>query len=229
MLLGADAMERLKRASVAVFGVGGVGGFAAEGIVRSGIGSITLVDDDVVEESNLNRQIIALTSTIGRPKASLMAERARDINPDVTVDERVMRYDESTAESFDLTKYDYIVDAIDSVTSKLILIERARAAGVPIISCMGAGNKLDPAALQVADISETSVCPLARTMRRELRKRGIERGVKVVYSREPAIFPEDCGEKAPPGKRRVTGSTAFVPSVAGMIIAGAVVKDIAGV
>ena len=144
IMLGADAMERLKNASVAVFGVGGVGGFAAEGIVRSGIGSITLVDDDVVAESNLNRHIIALTSTIGRPKVSLMAARARDINPDVMIDERIMRYDESTAESFDFTKYDYIVDAIDSVTSKLILIERAKTAGVPIISCMGAGNKLDP-------------------------------------------------------------------------------------
>ena len=207
IMLGADAMERLKNASVAVFGVGGVGGFAAEGIVRSGVGSITLVDDDVVAESNLNRQIIALTSTIGRPKVSLMAARARDINPDVMIDERIMRYDESTAESFDFTKYDYIVDAIDSVTSKLILIERAKAAGVPIISCMGAGNKLDPTAFQVADIS----------------------GVKVVYSREPAIFPEDGSEKILPGKHRTTGSIAFVPSVAGMIIAGTVVKDIAGV
>ena len=224
IMLGADAMERLKNASVAVFGVGGVGGFAAEGIVRSGIGSITLVDDDVVAESNLNRQIIALTSTIGRPKVSLMAARARDINPDVMIDERIMRYDESTAESFDFTKYDYIVDAIDSVTSKLILIERAKAAGVPIISCMGAGNKLDPTAFQVADISETSVCPLARVVRR-----GIVRGVKVVYSKEPAIFPEDGSEKILPGKHRTTGSIAFVPSVAGMIIAGTVVKDIAGV
>lgn len=229
IMLGADAMERLKNASVAVFGVGGVGGFAAEGIVRSGIGSITLVDDDVAAESNLNRQIIALTSTIGRPKVSLMAARARDINPDVMIDERIMRYDESTAESFDFTKYDYIVDAIDSVTSKLILIERAKAAGVPIISCMGAGNKLDPTAFQVADISETSVCPLARVVRRELKKRGIVRGVKVVYSREPAIFPEDGSEKILPGKHRITGSIAFVPSVAGMIIAGTVVKDIAGV
>ena len=209
IMLGADAMERLKNASVAVFGVGGVGGFAAEGIVRSGIGSITLVDDDVVAESNLNRQIIALTS--------------------IMIDERIMRYDESTAESFDFTKYDYIVDAIDSVTSKLILIERAKAAGVPIISCMGAGNKLDPTAFQVADISETSVCPLARVVRRELKKRGIVRGVKVVYSREPAIFPEDGSEKILPGKHRTTGSIAFVPSVAGMIIAGTVVKDIAGV
>ena len=229
IMLGADAMERLKNASVAVFGVGGVGGFAAEGIVRSGIGSITLVDDDVVAESNLNRQIIALTSTIGRPKVSLMAARARDINPDVMIDERIMRYDESTAESFDFTKYDYIVDAIDSVTSKLILIERAKAAGVPIISCMGAGNKLDPTAFQVADISETSVCPLARVVRRELKKRGIVRGVKVVYSKEPVIFPEDGSEKILPGKHRTTGSIAFVPSVAGMIIAGTVVKDIAGV
>ena len=204
IMLGADDMERLKNASVAVFGVGGVGGFAAEGIVRSGIGSITLVDDDV-------------------------AARARDINPDVMIDERIMRYDESTAESFDFTKYDYIVDAIDSVTSKLILIERAKAAGVPIISCMGAGNKLDPTAFQVADISETSVCPLARVVRRELKKRGIARGVKVVYSREPAIFPEDGSEKILPGKHRTTGSIAFVPSVAGMIIAGTVVRDIAGV
>ena len=183
----------------------------------------------MVAESNLNRQIIALTSTIGRPKVSLMAARARDINPDVMIDERIMRYDESTAESFDFTKYDYIVDAIDSVTSKLILIERAKAAGVPIISCMGAGNKLDPTAFQVADISETSVCPLARVVRRELKKRGIVRGVKVVYSREPAIFPEDGSEKILPGKHRTTGSIAFVPSVAGMIIAGTVVKDIAGV
>ena len=227
IMLGADAMERLKNASVAVFGVGGVGGFAAEGIVRSGIGSITLVDDDVVAESNLNRQIIALTSTIGRPKVSLMAARARDINPDVMIDERIMRYDESTAESFDFTKYDYIVDAIDSVTSKLILIERAKAAGVPIISCMGAGNKLDAAAFEVADIYKTSVCPLARVMRRELKKRGIDR-LKVVYSKEEPLAPRfDSAADTDSRRRSTPGSIAFVPSAAGLILAGEVIKDIA--
>ena len=238
-MLGADAMERLKNASVAVFGVGGVGGFAAEGIVRSGIGSITLVDDDVVAESNLNRQIIALTSTIGRPKVSLMAARARDINPDVMIDERIMRYDESTAESFDFTKYDYIVDAIDSVTSKLILIERAKTAGVPIISCMGAGNKMDASAFEVTDIYKTSVCPLARVMRRELKKRGIKK-LKVVYSKEPPITPLDdmsisCRTYCicPPGtarkctqRRQVPSSNAFVPAAVGLIVAGEVVKDL---
>lgn len=229
IMLGSYAMERLKKASVAVFGVGGVGGFAVEGLVRGGVGRLTLVDDDTVAKSNLNRQIIALTSTIGMPKVSVMAQRAKDINPDMEIDERHMRYDASTADGFNFSEYDYIVDAIDSVTSKLILIERAKAAGIPVISCMGAGNKMDPTAFRLADISETSVCPLARVMRRELKKRGIAAGVKVVYSQEPAIFPENGSESLPPGKHRITGSISFVPSVAGMIIAGAVIRDIAGV
>ena len=229
LLLGSENIEKLKRARVAVFGVGGVGGYAVEALARCGIGTLDLIDNDEVAESNLNRQIIATVSTIGRPKVEAARDRILDINPDCQVNIHQVFFLPETADDFDFSQYDYVVDAIDTVTGKLMLVERAKAAGTPIICSMGAGNKLDPTAFQVADISETSVCPLARVVRRELKKRGIACGVKVVYSKEPAIFPEDGSEKILPGKHRTTGSIAFVPSVAGMIIAGTVVKDIAGV
>lgn len=229
LVMGREAMEKLKGASVAVFGIGGVGSYAAEALVRSGVGGLMLVDDDIVVESNINRQIIALTSTIGKPKAVVMRERALDINPNIIVDARPMRFDESTAEQFDFSGYDYIIDAIDSVTSKILLISRAKEAGVPIICSMGTGNKLYSDSFSIDDIANTSVCPLARVMRRELKKRGIE-GVKVLYSKEPAIAPrEESDEELLPGKHRITGSVAFVPSVAGLMLAGEVIRDIAGV
>ena len=228
LVLGREAMERLKSASVAVFGIGGVGSYAAEALARSGIGRLMLVDDDTVAESNINRQLIALTSTVGRQKALVMRDRALDINPDINIDARPVRFDESTVSQFDFFGYDYIVDAIDSVTSKILLIERAKAAGVPIICSMGTGNKLHPECFCIEDISKTTVCPLARVVRRELKKRGIE-GVKVLYSKEPAIAPkEESDEELLPGKHRITGSVAFVPSVAGLMLAGEVIRHIAG-
>ena len=228
LVLGHEAMERLKSASVAVFGIGGVGSYAAEALARSGVGRLMLVDDDTVAESNINRQLIALTSTVGRQKALVMRDRALDINPDINIDARPVRFDESTVSQFDFFGYDYIVDAIDSVTSKILLIERAKAAGVPIICSMGTGNKLHPECFCIEDISKTTVCPLARVMRRELKKRGIE-GVKVLYSKEPAIAPkEESDEELLPGKHRITGSVAFVPSVAGLMLAGEVIRNIAG-
>ena len=220
MLLGEDGMARLARARVAVFGVGGVGGHAAEALARSGVGALELVDADTVSLSNLNRQIVALRSTLGMPKVDAAADRIRDINPDCEVVPRRVFFDGETASQFDFSRYDYVVDAIDSVRSKVALIVRAKAAGAPIICAMGAGNKLDPTRFEVADIHETTVCPLARVMRRECRKRGIE-GVKVVYSREEPVAVSASGEG------RVPGSTAFVPAVAGLIIAGEVVKAIA--
>ena len=228
LVLGREAMERLKSASVAVFGIGGVGSYAAEALARSGVGRLMLVDDDTVAESNINRQLIALTSTVGREKALVMRDRALDINPDINIDARPVRFDESTVSQFDFFGYDYIVDAIDSVTSKILLIERAKAAGVPIICSMGTGNKLHPECFCIEDISKTTVCPLARVVRRELKKRGIE-GVKVLYSKEPAIAPkEESDEELLPGKHRITGSVAFVPSVAGLMLAGEVIRNIAG-
>ena len=228
LVLGHEAMERLKNASVAVFGIGGVGSYAAEALARSGVGRLMLVDDDTVAESNINRQLIALSSTVGRQKAIVMKERALDINPKAVIDARPVRFDESTADQFDFSGDDYIIDAIDSVTSKILLIERAKAAGVPIICSMGTGNKLHPECFCIDDISKTTVCPLARVMRRELKKRGIE-GVKVLYSKEPAIAPkEESDEELLPGKHRITGSVAFVPSVAGLMLAGEVIRHIAG-
>ena len=229
LVLGHEAMEKLNKASVAVFGIGGVGSYAAEALARSGIGRLMLVDDDTVAESNINRQLIALTSTVGKQKALVMRDRALDINPDIRVDTRPVRFDESTMDQFDFTGYDYIIDAIDSVTSKILLIERAKDAGVPIICSMGTGNKLHSDSFCIDDISKTTVCPLARVMRRELKKRGIE-GVKVLYSKEPAIAPkEESAEELLPGKHRITGSVAFVPSVAGLMLAGEVIRHIAGV
>ncbi|MBR5291967.1 MAG: tRNA threonylcarbamoyladenosine dehydratase [Clostridia bacterium] len=228
LVLGHEAMEKLKNASVAVFGIGGVGSYAAEALIRSGVGRLMLVDDDIVAESNINRQLIALTSTIGKQKAMVMRDRALDINPNIAVDARPVRFAESTADQFDFSGYDYIIDAIDSVTSKILLIQRAKDAGVPIICSMGTGNKLHPECFCIDDISRTTVCPLARVMRRELKKRGIE-GVKVLYSKEPAIAPqEESDEELLPGKHRITGSVAFVPSVAGLMLAGEVIRHIAG-
>lgn len=228
LVLGHEGMKRLEKASVAVFGIGGVGSYAAEALARSGVGRLMLVDDDVVAESNINRQLIALTSTVGRQKALVMKERALDINPDIEVDARPVRFDESTQDRFDFSGYDYIIDAIDSVTSKILLIQRAKAAGVPIICSMGTGNKLYSHSFCIDDISKTTVCPLARVMRRELKKRGIE-GVKVLYSKEPALAPkEESDEELLPGKHRITGSVAFVPSVAGLMLAGEVIRHIAG-
>ena len=229
LLLGPEAMERLSHCRVAIFGIGGVGSFAAEAIARCGIGAMTLFDNDEVCLTNLNRQLIALNSTIGQKKVEVMRQRIRDINPDCIVETYACFYTADNAPEFDLKRFDYIVDAIDTVSSKLTLIEEAKRAGVPVISSMGAGNKLDPARFEVADIYKTSVCPLAKVMRRELRKRGIE-SLKVVYSREEPITPlasED--ETAPMGRRQIPGSIAFVPSVAGLILASEVIKDLAGI
>lgn len=229
LLLGREGMERLARARVAVFGLGGVGGYAAEALVRSGVGTLELVDSDRVSLTNLNRQILATHQTLGQYKADAARDRALSINPGASVRARKVFYGPNTAGEFDFTDYDYVVDAIDTVTGKLALIQQAQAAGTSIISCMGAGNKLDPAAFQVADIYETSVCPLARVMRRELKRRGIRR-LKVVYSREPplemegALYRESLEGEA---RRQVPGSAAFVPAAAGLILAGEVVRDLA--
>lgn len=222
MMIGEEGIDKLRAARVAVFGVGGVGGFAVEALARSGVGTLDLIDSDTVAESNLNRQIIALHSTLGRPKVEVMAERIRDISPDITVNAHRCFFLPETADGFDFSQYDYVIDAIDTVTGKIAIIEKAKAAGVPVISAMGAGNKLDPTALRVADISKTSVCPLARVMRYELKKRGIK-GVKVVYSEEQ---PFTASAQTPHGKP-APASNAFVPSVMGLIIAGEVIKDIA--
>ena len=224
LLLGEQAMERLKNARVAVFGIGGVGGYVVEALARSGVGSLDIIDNDTVAESNLNRQIIATLKTVGMYKTEAAMQRIREINPDCVVRAYNTFFMPETEDEFDFTQYDYVVDAIDTVKGKLALIEKADRAGVPIISSMGAGNKLHPELFELADIYKTSVCPLARVMRTELRKRGIKK-LKVVYSKEPPIRPkEKCGDE---GARRGTpGSAPFVPPVAGMIIAGEVVKDI---
>lgn len=240
LLLGKEAMDILKGASVAVFGIGGVGSFAAEALARCGIEHITLVDDDDVCLSNLNRQLVALHSTIGRKKAEVMSERILDINPSCEVTAKVCFYTADNADTFDLSAYDYIIDAIDTVSSKLVLIERAKASDTPIISSMGAGNKLDPTRFEIADIKKTSVCPLAKVMRRELKTRGIT-SLKVVYSKEMPIKPtspkqenkvfdasSDFSNLEPNlhAKRQTPGSISFVPSAAGLIIASEVVKDL---
>lgn len=226
MLLGDDGMERLAAARVAVFGMGGVGGYAAEALVRSGVGTLDIFDSDTVSVTNLNRQIIALRDTVGRYKVDVMKERALSINPEITVNAHRCFYLPENADDYDFSQYDYIIDAVDTVTAKIEIIVRADAAGVPVISCMGAGNKLDASAFEVADIYKTSVCPLARTMRRELKKRGIKK-LKVVYSKEKPINAVS-GENPENGRRSVPGSAAFVPAVAGLIAAGEVVKAIAG-
>ena len=242
LLLGSEGMERLARARVAVFGIGGVGGYAAEALARSGIGAIDIFDDDRVCLTNLNRQIIAFHSTIGRDKTQVMKERLLDINPKLKVEATNIFYLPETADFIDLSVYDYVVDAVDTVKAKLELVCRVKALGVMIISAMGAGNKLDPTRLKVADIYQTSVCPLARVMRTELRKRGIP-GLKVVFSTEEAMkLAEDeelsCKNHCvcPPGttrncsaRRAIPGSTSFVPPVMGLIMAGEIVRDIAQV
>ena len=227
MLLGDTAMEKLRDAHVAVFGLGGVGGYTAEALARSGVGRLTLVDKDTVSLSNLNRQTIALHSTIGLTKTEAAARRIRDIAPGIGLTLCQMFYTTETAGEFDLSAYDYVVDAVDTVTAKLLLVQNARAAGVPIISCMGTGNKLDPTRLEVTDLSKTSECPLARVMRRELSRRGI-RHLKVVYSREKPLQPDDCGEAPDAGRRAIPGSLIFVPAAAGLILAGEVVTDLTG-
>ncbi len=216
-LLGITAMEKLKNARVAVFGVGGVGGYVVEALVRSGIGAIDVFDNDTVAESNINRQIIALSNTVGMAKVDAAKERALLINPDIKFCAHNCFYMPDNADKYDLSVYSYIVDAIDTVTAKIELIKRAKALGVPIISSMGTGNKLNAAMLEVSDIKKTQMCPLARTMRRELKNCGITE-LKVVYSKEQPIIPKD-GDRAP-------ASTAFVPGAAGIIIAGEVVKDL---
>ena len=241
LLLGQEGMEKLYRARVAVFGIGGVGGYTVEALARSGVGTLDLIDDDKVCLTNLNRQIFATRKTVGQYKVDVAQQRILEINPKAVVHTYKTFYAPQTAELFDFSQYDYVVDAIDTVTGKLELVEQAEKAGVPIISSMGDGNKLDPTAFEVADIYETSVCPLARVMRKELKKRGIEK-LKVVYSKEPPMTPLDdmsisCRTNCicPPGtarkctqRRQVPGSNAFVPSVVGLIIAGEVVKDLTG-
>jgi tRNA A37 threonylcarbamoyladenosine dehydratase len=241
LLLGEEGLERLRQARVAIFGIGGVGSYTAEALARSAVGALDLIDDDRVCLTNINRQLPALRSTVGEKKTQVMARRIADINPACRVRTVDCFYTAENADQVDLSVYDYVVDAIDTVSSKLTLIERAKAAGVPIISCMGAGNKLDPTQLTVADIYETSLCPLARVMRRELKKRGIE-SLTVVYSREKAKKPlEDeknsCKHQCvcPPGtkrtcaiRRQIPGSVSFVPSAAGLILASVVVRQLSG-
>lgn len=239
LLLGKEGMERLKNARVAVFGVGGVGGYVCEALVRSGVGSFDLIDDDKVCLTNLNRQIIATRSTVGKYKVDVMKERMLDINPDVQVETYKCFFLPENADDFPFAEYDYVVDAVDTVTAKIELVMKCQSMGVPIISSMGAGNKLDASAFQVADIYKTKMCPLAKVMRRELKKRGVKK-LKVVYSEEKPTRPiEDMAISCrthcicSPGaahkcteRRDIPGSVAFVPSVAGLIVAGEVVKDL---
>ena len=226
LLLGQNALEKLRESRVAVFGIGGVGGYAVEALVRSGIGTLDLIDHDRVSLTNLNRQLHATRKTIGEYKVDVAAERVHEINPDCRVNVYRTFFLPDTRDQFDFSKFDYVIDAIDTVTGKLSLIEAARAAGTPVISSMGAGNKLDPTAFRVADIHDTTVCPLARIMRSECRKRGIDH-LKVVYSTETPIHPEEKPEEEEnTGRRDIPGSVAFVPSVAGMIIAGEVIRDL---
>lgn len=242
LLLGAEGMKKLGDSRVAVFGIGGVGTFAVEALVRSGVGALDLFDDDKVCLTNINRQLIATRKTVGMKKVEVMRERVLEINPAAKVEIHETFYGAENADEYDLSNYDYIIDAIDTVSSKLVLIERAMEKNVPIISCMGAGNKLDPTRLEVADLSKTSMCPLAKVMRTELRRRGITH-LKVVYSKEPPITPiEDDANSCknhcicPPDtkrkctiRRQVPGSIAFVPSVAGLILAGEVIKDLTSI
>ncbi len=238
LLLGREAMERLYAARVAVFGVGGVGGYAAEALARSGVGAIDLIDDDRISLSNLNRQIIATTKTLGRLKTEVMRERILEINPEASVQIHNCFFLPETCGRFDFSAYSYVVDAVDTVTAKIAIVMAAKEAGVPVISSMGAGNKMDPTAFEVADIYKTSVCPLAKVMRRELKKRNVK-SLKVVYSREAPLRPrknegmkEEKESRPVPDqpmykeKRQVPGSNAFVPAVAGLIMAGEVVRDL---
>lgn len=236
LLIGDAPLNRLSSAKVAVFGVGGVGGFCVEALARAGIGTLHLYDDDTVSESNLNRQLIALYSTIGRPKVEVMAQRIMDINPQCNVKAFPMFYLPENADTVDLTQYDYVIDAIDTVSAKLELVSRCTAGNIPIISAMGSGNKLDPTAFVVTDISKTQGCPLARVMRKELRKRGIDH-LKVVYSKEDPLTPSAPPEEEIPdnatdtrptssARRATPGSISFVPAAAGLVLAGAVIRDL---
>lgn len=233
ILLGDDAITKLHSAHVAIFGVGGVGGYVAEALARSGVGTLTLVDNDTVSITNLNRQIIATHATIGMSKVMVVADRIHDIDPNIKVIPRECFFLPETADTFDFSEYDYVVDAIDTVTGKLSLVQACKAVGTPIICAMGAGNKMDPSKFQVADISKTSVCPLARIMRKECSRRGIKK-LKVVYSTElplePNISPEALEElkREHPGKQSLPGSNAFVPGAAGLLLASEVVKDLIG-
>lgn len=226
MLLGSDGVERLRGARVAVFGIGGVGGHAVEALARSGVGALDLIDSDSVSESNINRQIIALSSTVGRAKVEVMAERIADINPDAKVVCHKVFFLPETSHLFDFSNYDYVIDAIDTVSGKMEIIEAANRSGVPVISSMGTGNKLDPTRLEVADIYKTEGCPLARAVRSLCRKRGIK-NLKVVYSREEPHTAEETAIDAESGKA-IPASCAFVPSVAGLILASEVIRDLAG-
>lgn len=225
LLIGEEGLKRLKNARVAVFGIGGVGSYVTEALARCGIGTLILVDNDQVSLTNLNRQLIALHSTVGQAKTEVMKDRIRDINPEIVVHTYETFFMEDTAELFDFSSYDYVVDAVDTVTAKLLLIEMAAAAGTPVISSMGTGNKLDPGRFEITDISKTSVCPLAKVMRRELKKRGIKK-CKVLYSKEEPIKSRESEESKGTAKRPVPGSIAFVPGTAGLMIAGEVVRDL---
>lgn len=228
IILGSEGVDKLSKAKIAVFGLGGVGSYVVEALARCGVASLTLVDNDSFSLTNINRQLYALRSTIGKSKVMVAKERIRDIDEDILVNTYETFYNEDTADMFDFHAFDYVVDAIDTVTSKLLLIERAKACHVPVISCMGTGNKLDPSRFEITDISKTSVCPLAKVMRAELRKRGI-RKVKVLYSREKPMKPlADNGERKGTTDRPVPGSISFVPSVAGLMIAGEVIRDLLG-
>lgn len=228
LLFGTKAMEKLSKSRVAVFGVGGVGGYVAEALARSGVGAIDLIDKDTVSITNLNRQIIALYSTVGEYKVDVMKERILDINPNCKVETYRCFYLPETKDEFEFSKYNYVVDAVDTVTAKIQLVIQAKESEIPIISSMGAGNKLNPAEFEVADIYKTSVCPLAKVMRRELKKRGV-RKLKVVYSKEEPRKPLEGLCEIEEGRRQTPGSTAFVPSVAGLIIASEVIKDLADI
>ena len=236
LFFGEEGMQKLASARVAVFGIGGVGGHTAEALVRSGIGALDIIDNDTVSITNVNRQLFATLETVGRYKTEVACERLAQLNPDCRITPHTLFYLPETADEIDLSRYDYIVDAIDTISGKIMLAERAAACGVPLISSMGAGNKLDPTAFRVADIYQTSVCPLAKVMRHELKKRGI-RKLKVVYSEELPISPDPetlsrlMAEENPDGevKKRIPASNAFVPSVVGLIIAGEVIKDLTGI
>lgn len=226
LLLGSEAMEKLKKARVAVFGLGGVGGYVVEALARSGVGALDLIDHDTVSLTNINRQLFALRSTLGMDKAEAARLRVLDIDPDIRVTVHKKFYGPDTAGEFDFSQYDYIVDAIDTVTAKLALITNAKAAGTPILCCLGTGNKLDPTKFRITDISKTSVCPLARVMRKECAKRGLK-GVKVLFSTEdPIPSSEESTEELPEGRRSIPGSVAFVPPAAGLLIAGEVIRDL---
>lgn len=225
ILIGKEPLEKLKRSKVIIFGIGGVGGYVAEALARAGITNIDLVDKDTVSETNINRQIIALHSTVGQYKSEVMKKRIEDINPNAVINAYNCFYLPETRDEFDFSKYDYVIDAVDTVTAKIDIIVRCSEMGIPVISSMGAGNKLEASMFMVDDIYKTSMCPLAKVMRKELKQRGVKK-LKVVYSKEQPRRPFESDEEIPQGKKGVPGSMSFVPSVAGLIIAGEVVKDI---